>query len=218
MNIFLVRHGQSRGNASPSEYFEKLDCEIELTEKGKSDAVSAADSILNIVDHFNHLGTYLNTNNNIFDLYCSTYKRAIQTANILHGRLTGFEGYEINKFEDTPIIREREWGGLRDIVELGKKTEEHFNFYYRPTGGESFADCYQRAMIFHQHLMTNSKCENNIIVAHGEFNKLYMMYLLGWSVTEFNMYKSPKNGEVFLINTDTGLSSLTPLTRKFIKH
>ena len=215
MKIYLVRHGESRGNKDASEYFEKLDCEIELTDKGKADAISAGDKIMNILDTFNKNKMYLELEPLCrFNLYHSSYKRAKQTANIIHGRILGYQNYQINKFEESPILREREWGGLRDIVEMGKKTEEHFNFYYRPHNGESFADCYQRVMIFHQHLLTTSKYDHNIVVAHGEFNKLYVMYLLGWSVEEFNKWKTPRNGEVYLIDTETGLSSLTPLTLK----
>lgn len=216
-NIFLVRHGQSRGNVDKSEYFKNLDCDVELTDKGKADAINAGDRIMELSDILQINTAIYPDPKNLptmrYNLYCSTYKRAMQTGNILHGRMTGFRGFEINKFDNMPILREREWGGLRDIVELGKKTEDHFQFYYRPQNGESFADTYQRVMVFHQHLMTTSNYENNIIVAHGEFNKLYLMYLLGWSVEEFDSWKTPRNGEVYLIR-DGELSSLTPLTKK----
>lgn len=215
MKIYLVRHGQSEGNVNKAKYFEKLDCDIELTEKGKDDAIDASNSIMDMMYHFDTIESHPRLNPlYYFNCYYSTYTRARQTAHIMHDNMTKDSNYRFNKFEETPLIREREWGGLRDIVEMGRKTEDHFNFHYRPTGGESFADCYQRAVLFHQHLLTTSKYDDNIIVAHGEFNKMYMMYLLGWSVEESNRYKNPKNGEVFLIDTDTGLSSLTPLTLK----
>jgi hypothetical protein len=45
------------------------------------------------------------------------------------------------------------------------------------------------------------------------------MYLLGWTVEEFEKWKNPRNGEVLLID-DGELSSLTPLTasNRYIKH
>ena len=214
MKIYLVRHGQSRGNIDKSEYFKHLDCDIELTDKGKVDAIEAGDKIMDIVNYYAKSEVPPKEPRCYFNLYHSSYKRAYQTANIIHGRITDNQNYQIDKISETPLIREREWGNLRDIVAMGSKTEDHFNFYYRPVGGESFADCYQRVVLFHQHLLNTSKYENNIVVAHGEFNKLYVMYLLGWSVKDFEKYKSPKNGEVFLIDTATGLSGLTPLTTK----
>ena len=45
MRIFLVRHGESSGNVDKSEYSNKLDCDIGLTEKGFEDAESAANRI-----------------------------------------------------------------------------------------------------------------------------------------------------------------------------
>lgn len=214
MKIYLVRHGQSKGNIDKSEYFKNLDCDIEITDKGKADAVNAGDKIMDIIEYTTKLENPSGEPRCYFNLYHSSYKRAYQTANILYGRITGYQNYQINKIFETPLIREREWGNLRDIVEMGNKTEAHFNFYYRPAGGESFCDCYQRAVLFHQHLLNTSKYEHNIVVAHGEFNKLYLMYLLGWSVKDFEKYKNPRNGEVFLIDTETGLSALTPLTNK----
>lgn len=221
MKIFLVRHGLSEGNINKSKYFEKLDCDIAITETGKAQALEAGDRIMDLVDHISnkHNQNYQlrRTDPSRFNMFYSSYKRAKQTANIIHGRITSFEGYDINEFKETPLLREREWGSLRDIVEMGEKQESHFNFFYRPTGGESFADCFNRVALFHQFLLNTTKYENNIVVAHGEFNQLYMMYLLGWGVDEFKKWKHPKNGEVFLIE-DGKLSSLTPLTEKYIKH
>ena len=214
MKIFLVRHGQSEGNINKAKYFEKNDCDIELTEQGKADAVKAADTIYSIIHSIHNL-KYDNpqlvfSEDYKFNLVHSTYKRATQTANILCDRLQDNGGYTIQSMSSSPLCREREWGSLRDIIESKMKTEEHFNFYYRPLNGESFADAYQRAVIFHQHLVNTTRYENNIVVAHGEFNKVYLMYLLGWDIQEFEKWANQKNGEVWLINNNK-LSSATPL-------
>lgn len=221
MYIYLVRHGQSEGNIDKSKYFEKLDCNIELTDKGRDDSKSAANKIMdliNTVNPFTQTTMYpkFKTNLNFFH---SSYTRAIQTTEIITNTIHNSDDFIINKVYETPICREREWGGLRDIVAMGSKTEQHFNFYYRPIGGESFADCYQRVMSFHQWMAITTKCEHNVVVAHGEFNRLYLMYLLNWKIDEFTKYKNPKNGEVFLIRVENdkfinrnSLSAITPLT------
>lgn len=213
MKLFLARHGQSEGNINKAKYFEKNDCDIELTEQGKGDAVKAADTIYSILHKFHLLrcsDSFSYNERYGFNLIHSTYKRATQTANIICDRLNDNDGYNVEKISSSPLCREREWGSLRDIIESKMKTEEHFNFYYRPLNGESFADTYQRAALFHQHLINNTRYENNIIVAHGEFNKVYLMYLLGWDIQEFEKWANQKNGEVWLVENNQ-LSSITPL-------
>jgi broad specificity phosphatase PhoE len=214
MNLFLVRHGESEGNINKAKYFEMLDSDIGLTEQGKADAIKASVKIMNLSDMLvDNKTTYPTEKGPIYyNMFHSSYKRAKETANVIHGGITNYQGYQINKLIETPLCREREWGGLRDIVQMGKKTEDHFNFYYTPTGGESFADCLHRVATFHQWLLQTSEYGNNVVVAHGEFNKLYLMYLLNWSVEEFNKWKTPRNGEVYLVRNGE-LSSKTPLTK-----
>lgn len=211
--IFLVRHGQSEGNLNPSLYFEKFDCDIGLTEQGRLDSIRAATTIMDISDAIHSQRTTPESEPVRFEVFHSSYLRAKETANHMVGQMMAFDGYSVEEIHETPLLREREWGGLRDILTRGMKTESHFNFYYRPDGGESFADAYLRAVAFYQWFLSTSKYENNIIVAHGEFNKLLLMHLLEWPMTDFEKWKNPKNGEVFLLN-DRQLSPRTPLTPK----
>lgn len=201
--LFLVRHGTSEGNVNKQVYFEKLDCDVELTPKGQGDAANASDKIHELLA--NNMG-----NINIFH---STYKRATQTANIIYDRLND-SGRTVEKFIPTPLCREREWGSLRDIIKQNLKAEEHFNFYYTPLGGESFADVYQRAAIFHQWMEKVTNNDINIVVAHGEFNKVYLMHLMNWDTAQFEEWDNLQNGEVWEIQTTKAgniLSHLTPL-------
>lgn len=216
--LFIVRHGQSEGNVNPKLYLTKNDCDISLTNKGERDAINAAKKIMEINDTIHkesceRIGYNLLSPPLVCNIYTSPYKRAYQTANIILDYMTTHEGIHINKFIENPLLREREWGGLRDIKNSGESCENHFNFFYRPVGGESFADGYQRAVIFDQWLLNHNTYEDAIIVAHGEFNKLYMMNLLGWTISEFENWRNSKNGEVFYI-CDNKLSSYTPLTRR----
>ena len=87
MNLFLVRHGISEGNINKAKYFEKLDCDIELAEQGKEHAVNAANRIMDISDKLmSEKITYDIERENIrYNMFYSSYKRAKQTANIIHG-------------------------------------------------------------------------------------------------------------------------------------
>jgi broad specificity phosphatase PhoE len=211
MKIFLIRHGESRGNKDASEYFKYPDSEIELTPKGRVDALNAGLKVISLVKEPNNNKEYPSTDPVYFNLVHSTYKRATQTADVIINGSMDYNNYSVQSIVPSPLCIEREWGSLRDIVESRMKTEEHFNFYYRPLNGESFLDCYKRAAIFHQWLLNTAKYENNIVVAHGEFNKVYLMHLLNWDVEEFEKWKNQKNGEVWLVE-DGKLSKFTPLT------
>jgi 2,3-bisphosphoglycerate-dependent phosphoglycerate mutase len=210
MKIFLVRHGTSVGNVDKSEYFKRHDSEIELTEKGRSDALNAGLKVISLADEPNKNKEYPTNDPIYFNLVHSTYKRATQTADIITHASMDYKRFSVQNVTPSPLCIEREWGSLRDIIESQLKTDDHFNFYYRPVNGESFCDTYKRAAIFHQWLLNTTKYENNIIVAHGEFNKVYLMHLLNWDVDEFEKWKNQKNGEVWLIE-DGKLSTLTPL-------
>lgn len=207
-NLFLVRHGESEGNINPKKYYEKLDCDISLTDKGLAQSRKAGNQIIDLQKKYGH---YINHS---YEVYYSPYLRAKQTKNVL------IEGLNEDKYYDcvarqycSPLLREREWGNLRDIVDAGAKNEDHFNFFYRASNGESFSDCYNRVVLFDQFLKNHHACTNVIVVSHGEWIKLYLMYKFGWDLDDFARYKNPKNCEVLWLK-DNKLSIETPLTTR----
>ncbi len=224
MKLFLVRHGQSEGNVDNTKYLDKSDSEIKLTKLGEEQAIKAADKIVDILNRFDlanvedFMKDEFKSKPHSFEVFSSTSKRAYDTSDLVIEQLIRMNQQVYNTTK-MPILRERHWGNLREIGINGKLEDKHFDFYYTPDNGESFARVQERAIVFHQHLINNPRFKygfgNVIIVGHGEFIKTYMMYLLGWSVEEFQNLRSPRNGEVFLIE-DNELSSLTPLPKK--KH
>jgi len=203
-NIFIVRHAQSWGNVDPSIYFKQHDQDIEITDLGKSQARDAGIKITNLL--------YKYTAN--FEIYYSPYVRTVQSKNLIRNVLDEqhWEGSTIIE-RMSPLMVERYWGNLRDIVNSGEKNDGHFNFFYTPKDGESFATCYQRVVMFDLWFNQVSKMDNVVIVSHGEWIKLYLMYKFGWSLEEFQQYKTPRNGEVYWLK-DGHLSHETPLTLK----
>lgn len=151
---------------------------IPLTDLGRDQAKSA--------------GLYLACVANPLIIY-SPYVRAKDTADIIATYSMSFPLYQ-----ECVLIREREWGNLREEVESFATREERnhlFDFYRRPAGGESFADVYQRAFIFLEYL---KKLEYNdiIIVSHGEFLKVLLMIIDGNTVEEFDSLSNIKNCEI----------------------
>jgi broad specificity phosphatase PhoE len=186
--IFLIRHAESEGNIDKSVYYEKHDSEICITNHGHAQAKACAVELLNL------------TKADSIDLYASSYIRAIQTSEYIREEFIA-HGTAIH-FQENPLLRERDWGGLRDIVDNRHlKKEGHFNFYYRPDKGESYADAYARVFSFFTHLrcirQQNHSTSDIVIVSHGEWIRLALMYLDGFGVDYFAEHrKNPKNATI----------------------
>ena len=210
--LYLVRHGVSVGNIDPQEYFIKVDHEIELTEDlGVKQMEQAATKILELGD---------GEPDARFTMISSPYKRTLQSKSIIKScidlEFAAWNG--VVKEYESPLCVERAWGLLREILQDRKfynfDPKIHFNFYYRPPeGGESFLDVYQRVIAFELWRLSNHLHNNVIIVSHGEFLKVYLMYRLGWTVEQFDKIHNPRNGEVFLIENGR-LSYKTPIRSK----
>jgi broad specificity phosphatase PhoE len=185
ITLYLIRHGQSEGNVNTQVYYDKNDCDIELTALGHSQSLGAGAELARMIDH------------TAPRIICSAYMRAKQTASGIYSVLA--EDHQPSLQEDV-LLREREWGSLRTVVDNRHlKREEHFNFYYRAQGGESFADAYTRVVLFFQWLelrrLRNPHDDSPIvIVSHGEWIRLALMYLDGNTVEYFTVNrKNPKN-------------------------
>jgi broad specificity phosphatase PhoE len=184
--IILVRHGESEGNVNNSEYYNKLDCHIELTEKGREQMHTTSIFILNLL-----YGERI-------DLIYSPYHRTKECANILKSYFSN-----VSMFREQPLIRERNWQGLRQIIDNGElEKKKHFNFFWKGPSGESLAECYQRAVIFDLWLNTQETEDNVIIISHGEWINCYLMHKLGWTVEEFDEYKTLDNAEYVILDVE----------------
>jgi probable phosphoglycerate mutase len=153
---------------------------IPITEEGKKQAENAGKNLSDI---------------DSFYMISSPYVRARETATIIKKQIKTI----YSSYQESSLIIEREWGNLRDEVNQFKTREERnhlFDFYRRPTGGESFADVYQRAFIFLEYLKNNFEDENIILVSHGEFIKVLLMIIDGNTVEEFDGLPNPKNCQI----------------------
>jgi broad specificity phosphatase PhoE len=184
--IFLVRHAQSVGNVNPVEYYKKHDSEIELTPHGYTQAKECAQILLDTISPGKDV-----------KLFTSPYARALETSSTIKEKFTNDFRY-IETFENA-LLREREWGNLRDLISSREfDPKVHFNFYHRPSNGESFADAYVRVVTFFnmlQHTLLHTPCDTDvIIVSHGEWIRLALMHLDGTSVVQFGCANNiPKN-------------------------
>jgi len=166
MEITFIRHAQSMGNVNHSIYYEMMDCDVPLSQKGINDARK-----LNI--GFAH---------QFKKIYYSPFLRCIQTKNLI------FKESSITNQTENPLLIERQWGGLRDIIETKDfDAEKHFNFFYRPPNGESFFDVYQRVIMFFDQLKKNhDEFDKICLITHGEWIRVALMYLDNTTVEDFH--------------------------------
>ncbi|WP_434223328.1 histidine phosphatase family protein [Xenorhabdus bakwenae] len=125
-------------------------------------------NVINIVPKMNHLGIRL--------IYCSSYIRSIQTANIISSVI----GVNVIKREN---LKERHLGVLdgefkdalcwRDVVnKLGEKN-------FTPEGGESVDNCLNRFTNEMKRIANSNLDEENVlVVSHGGVITLFMRYML----------------------------------------
>lgn len=187
MKLYFVRHGQSVANVDPSHYYTQHDHMIGLTETGRQQATTAGQRISHLVE------------NRPFTIVHSPFVRAAETASIIDQQCIMSGKYA--KVFESPLLYERSWGNLREIVDSPElDANMHFNFFYRPISGESFADTYMRVTLFMQEVRSGRyENEDIVIVGHGEWIRLALMYLHGQSVEFFNKYhKNPENCQIII--------------------
>lgn len=161
--LTFIRHAESLANIDSNVYFTTADADIPLSDKGKSDATFLGDELSRLKGAM---------------IYHSSYLRAKQTAQIIAAKINGLNSF----IKESPLLVERKWGReLNHLYYHGKSEDKHFNFYYKPDGGESFFECYQRATLFLNSLKHDLSliAENTpiIIVTHGEYMKMIDMIM-----------------------------------------
>ncbi len=188
-NLYLVRHGQSEGNALRRQFEETGDSSLfyanflnvhesqyMLTEKGIEQAKKA--------------GAWLAQNAvKVFDrLLVSNNNRAMQTAAYL--------GIDNASWMIDFNLREREHGLLNIMppIKEDQKLENQRRFYdsqpflFRPPQGESVADVAQRIHTVLDTLSRECEGQNVIIVCHGHVIRTFRIILERMSLSESNNY------------------------------
>lgn len=186
MIIKLVRHGESQANVGAVQVEKSGDPAVELTENGKGQALAAGATIG--AEFIQGALTF-----------CSPYTRTRMTLDgILAG--AGQTRQTIRVFED-PRLREVDPGYVpRHEQEELRKT--HGWFYYRFSGGESPADCYDRTSGFLESMMrqVNRKDSSRVlIVTHGLTIRCFVMRFLHLTVENFDSMSNPHNCDVITL-------------------
>jgi broad specificity phosphatase PhoE len=198
LSIKLVRHGESEANIGKVTPQDIGDHEVCLSERGHEQARDVGRTI----------GREFLTNALV---YTSPYRRTRQTlAGILEGAsegaAPGTEAPKVRVYED-PRLREVEHG-YEPVQPQEDLRKRHGWFYYRFRGGESPADCYDRASNFLESMMRQAerkKREHALLVTHGLLIRCFVMRFLHLSVEEFDALANPSNCTIVTLADRTSL-------------
>lgn len=218
--IFLVRHGQSTGNENKSIYKTIPDYALQLTEKGKQQALEVGVKLKDIIGPEQSIQFYVSP----FWRTRQTYLGIRKSFPIPDDRLYRY-------YED-PRLREQEWGqnmGERGDAGFQEKIEEYRDsyghFYYRfRDGGESCADVFDRMSDFmntmHRDFQKKDFPRNVIIVTHGMTMRLFIMRWFHCSVEEFESWGNPLNCGYYLLTRGEEEKYIleTPLRTHKLRH
>merc|ERR1712228_709568 len=83
---------------------------------------------------------------------------------------------------------------------MGKR--DFGQFYYRFPGGESPADCYDRASMFFQSMYRSwedNVDDNHVVVGHGMMILVSLMRLFQFNIDEFDSFESLRNCEFVVL-------------------
>jgi broad specificity phosphatase PhoE len=195
LTIKLVRHGESDANIGKVTSQDFGDHAIPLSERGHEQAREAGRRIGHAF-----LDRAL--------IYASPYRRTRETlAGVLEG--AGTTSAELGRVYEDPRLREVEHG-YEDVATQNELRQRHGWFYYRFRGGESPADCFDRASTFLDSMMRQverKQSERVLVVTHGLFIRCFVMRFLHLSVEDFDGLANPRNCDVVTLAEKTTLDS-----------
>ena len=214
--IFLVRHGQSEGNANKSAYKDTPDYALRLTPKGRVQAQAVGFQISDLIK--------CGPEQPSAKFYISPFWRTRETYEEITRHII-----PINTYED-PRLREQEWGqnmesreGYKDKIEEYRDAYGHFYYRFRD-GGESCADVFDRVSDFMNTMFRDFEKkefpENVIIVTHGMTMRLFLMRWYHCSVEEFESWGNPMNCQFLLLERGANekYKLKTPLRTHKLRH
>ncbi len=213
MRIIMLRHGESVGNVDESLFCSIPDHRMNLTETGRRQSLAAGERIRKLIGGKN------------IDVYVSPYARAWQTLDLL-----GLQG-RTARVREEPRLREQDWGNLQDPARQARQKQERNafgHFFYRLDYGESGADVYDRVSSFLTALVAPfgmwprgrggggyGHQEYVLLITHGLTMRLACMFLLGWTVAEFERLANPGNGEFRVLTSPLTVAAPWQLDRPF---
>ncbi|MGI6225422.1 MAG: alpha-ribazole phosphatase [Peptococcales bacterium] len=163
--IYLIRHGQIELPKSKRTYIGQIN--LPLSQEGYKQGQSLAQKLSKV---------------KLDKVFSSDLSRSLTTAQLIAEK----KGLIVEKRRDLREISLGEWEGL-SFSEVASRYPQEFKErgrdigYFRPPGGESFADCSLRVLVAFNEII-QSPYENIAIVGHAGVNRLLICHILGMPI------------------------------------
>lgn len=197
-NIYIVRHGESEGNArlvgESTGYV--IDSKINLTTKGILQASYAGIMLSEILKRSNGV------------VWVSPFNRTRQTARYIIEELER-RGIQYDRFEDPRLVEQDfddfdfqfydKWEEISPhsrYINRARYDEPEGRFFARLENGENMLDVYNRMSLFVKTRLETSKYKENIIVTHGNASRALIMFLLNQSIEDYYYSQVPENASI----------------------
>lgn len=204
--IFLVRHGESEANVDRSVGMTKADHAVELTAKGKTQALVAGGFLNNWLD--DHVSLQ---NKGKFRLWGSPYRRTRQTADAIETECSSW----IKDRREHILLCEQQFGLFDGVPDdqlheryaeaaafYDKCMSQEGRFWARMPLGESRFDVatrvHQAFGTFHRDSDRHG-IDHIIVVCHGVTMRAFLMMWLHRTPEWFDKEPNPGNGAIRLI-------------------
>lgn len=213
--IWLVRHGESVGNIARHEAESCLALKIETPHREPDVEISALG-----IEQSKRLGKWFTTQKEKpIIIYTSPYARAQETTQLL-SESAGFYRNEI-LFKTDERLREREFGvfdcltkegAMLKYADLCDLRERWGKFYFRPPGGESWADVVFRLRSFIETDLYKLGEKNILIVTHEVVIRCFRYILENMTEAEIlaiDAVSDVENGSISSYEFDAERNKLT---------
>ena len=199
-NIYIVRHGESRGNVREVDTSEGyiIDSKIELTFLGKVQSVDAGEILYRKIK----------SKNGVF--WVSPFTRTRQTYENMHKIMILDDTFKQYAYIEDPRLVEQDFGDFdfqfynkweeisphSFFINQARYKDEVGRFFARLENGENMLDVYNRMSLFVKTRLETSSYKENIIVTHGYASIALVMFLLNLPIEHFYKTEVPKNGSI----------------------
>lgn len=200
--IWLIRHGESIGNIARRKA-EENNAKVIASPHREPDVELSPTGI----EQAEKLGRWFSSEGlKPSIIYTSPYKRAQETARIMLETSGIDQGKYVFKYDER--LRERElgvfdcltkFGAVEKYPELCEQRERWGKFYFRPPGGESWADVIIRLRSFIETDLSRLERENVVILTHEVVVRCFRYILEAMSekqILEIDGASDVKNGGI----------------------
>ncbi|KKU49959.1 MAG: hypothetical protein A3F53_00920 [Candidatus Zambryskibacteria bacterium RIFCSPHIGHO2_12_FULL_48_10] len=197
--FFVMRHAESLEDIDKSAYERIADEDMPLSDKGKDQALSMGQSLIEHLGMCKHL-----------HLILSPSKRVLETAGIMVSAMPTRIKWSLTTEH---LIAKQNWGNVtihnRSVIEKQRYLTGVLRYQF--PGGENGTEMLNRFSLFAEKLQKRARDKSKgctLVITHGFEFRVLLMSLLGWTEEYFESLAHPRHCELKRLSYRNGTFSL----------